>query len=52
MQDDIERFGALDENMESLLSHEGVDGRDNYGNLKQATIERQKESSKGISSFN
>lgn len=46
-QEDIERFGdvgSIDDNMESLLSHDG-DGRDLYGALKQSPSEYQKESS-------
>ncbi|XP_044491608.1 transcriptional corepressor LEUNIG_HOMOLOG-like isoform X3 [Mangifera indica] len=45
--EDIERFGdvgSIDDNMESLLSHDG-DGRDLYGALKQSPSEYQKESS-------
>lgn len=48
-QEDIDRFadvGSIDDNMESLLSHDGDDGRDFYGTLKHSP-ERQKESSKG-----
>lgn len=47
-QEDIERFGdvgSIDDNMESLLSHDGGDGRDLYGALKQSPTEYQKESS-------
>lgn len=47
--DDIERFDALDENMETLLSHDGGDSRDLYGSLKQRPAEHQKESTKGFS---
>ena len=47
MQEDIERFDPLDENMETLLSHDGGDGRDIYGTIKQSHTEHQKESSKG-----
>ncbi|GLT24969.1 hypothetical protein SLA2020_001280 [Shorea laevis] len=46
--DDMERFDALDENMETLLSHDGGDGRDLYGSSKQSPAEHQKESSKGF----
>ncbi|KAJ4728500.1 Transcriptional corepressor LEUNIG [Melia azedarach] len=48
--EDIDRFadvGSIDDNMESLLSHDGDDGRDFYGTLKHSP-ERQKESSKGF----
>lgn len=46
----MERFGdvsALDDNVESLLSHDGGDGGNLYGALKQSPTENQKESSKG-----
>ncbi|KAK7860048.1 transcriptional corepressor leunig-like protein [Quercus suber] len=49
--EDMERFGdvsALDDNVESLLSHDGGDGGNLYGALKQSTTENQKESSKGF----
>lgn len=48
----MERFGdvsALDDNVESFLSHDG-DGGTLYGTLKQSPTEHQKESSKGNSS--
>lgn len=46
----MERFGdvsALDDNVESLLSHDGGDGGNLYGALKQSPTENQKEASKG-----
>ena len=46
----MDRFGdvsALDDNVESLLSHDGGDGGNLYGALKQSPTENQKESSKG-----
>ena len=46
----MEQFGdvsALDDNVESLLSHDGGDGGNLYGALKQSPTENQKESSKG-----
>lgn len=49
--EDMERFGdvsALDDNVESLLSHDGGDGGNLYGALKQSPAENQKESSKGF----
>ncbi|XP_075649239.1 transcriptional corepressor LEUNIG_HOMOLOG-like [Castanea sativa] len=49
--EDMERFGdvsALDDNVESLLSHDGGDGGNLYGALKQSPTENQKESSKGF----
>ncbi|KAE8701393.1 Transcriptional corepressor LEUNIG [Hibiscus syriacus] len=45
--EDMDRFDSLDENMESLLSHES-DGRDIYGTSKQCPTEHQKESAKGF----
>jgi hypothetical protein len=45
----MDRFGdvsALDDNVESFLSHDG-DGGNLYGTLKQNPTENQKESSKG-----
>ncbi|XP_041005106.1 transcriptional corepressor LEUNIG_HOMOLOG-like isoform X1 [Juglans microcarpa x Juglans regia] len=48
--EDMERFGdvsALDDNVESFLSHDG-DGGNLYGTLKQSPTEHQKESSKGF----
>jgi|UniRef100_A0A2N9ITU7 WD40 repeat protein len=48
--DDMDRFGdvsALDDNVESFLSHDG-DGGNLYGTLKQNPTENQKESSKGF----
>uniref|UniRef100_A0A5B7AHE2 Putative transcriptional corepressor LEUNIG-like n=1 Tax=Davidia involucrata TaxID=16924 RepID=A0A5B7AHE2_DAVIN len=50
--DDIEHFGdvgSLDDNVESFLSHDGGDGRDLYGTLKQSLTEHKTESSKGFS---
>ncbi|CAK9168211.1 unnamed protein product [Ilex paraguariensis] len=50
--DDIEHFadvGSLDDNVESFLSHDGGDGRDLYGTLKQTLNEHKPESSKGFS---
>ncbi|KAK3013431.1 hypothetical protein RJ639_010243 [Escallonia herrerae] len=50
--DDIEHFGdvgSLDDNVESFLSHDGGDGRDLYGTLKQTLTEHKTESSKGFS---
>ncbi|XP_057508307.1 transcriptional corepressor LEUNIG_HOMOLOG-like isoform X2 [Actinidia eriantha] len=41
--------GLLDDNVESFLSHDGGDGRDLYGTLKQNLTERKTESSKGFS---
>ncbi|XVF81164.1 hypothetical protein PTKIN_Ptkin15bG0134900 [Pterospermum kingtungense] len=46
--EDIERFDALDENMETLLSNDGGDGRDIYGTIKQSPTEHQKQSAKGF----
>ncbi|XP_021300658.1 transcriptional corepressor LEUNIG_HOMOLOG-like [Herrania umbratica] len=48
MLEDIDRFDPLDENMETLLSHDGGDGRDIYGTVKQSPSEHQKESAKGF----
>ncbi|KAK8674387.1 hypothetical protein V6N13_112679 [Hibiscus sabdariffa] len=45
--EDMDRFDPLDENMESLLSHEN-DGRDIYGTSKQCPTEHQKGSAKGF----
>ncbi|KAH9728853.1 transcriptional corepressor LEUNIG-like [Citrus sinensis] len=48
--EDIDRFadvGSIDENMESLLSHDGGDGRELYGTLKHSP-EHQKQPSKGF----
>ena len=39
--------GSLDDNMDSFLSHDGGDGRDLYGTLKQGPTEHKTESSKG-----
>ncbi|PSS14082.1 Transcriptional corepressor like [Actinidia chinensis var. chinensis] len=50
--EDIDHFGdvgSLDDNVESFLSHDGGDGRDLYGTLKQNLTERKTESSKGFS---
>ncbi|KAK2984343.1 hypothetical protein RJ640_026967 [Escallonia rubra] len=50
--DDMEHFGdvgSLDDNVESFLSHDGGDGRDLYGTLKQTLTEHKTESSKGFS---
>ncbi|XP_022758640.1 transcriptional corepressor LEUNIG_HOMOLOG-like [Durio zibethinus] len=44
--EDMERFDALDENMETLLSHDGSEGRDIYGTIKQSPTDQQKESAK------
>ncbi|KAF5741260.1 transcriptional corepressor LEUNIG-like [Tripterygium wilfordii] len=48
--EEIERFGdvALDDNMDSILSHDAGDGRDLYGTLKQNAADHSKESSKGF----
>ncbi|XP_022771439.1 transcriptional corepressor LEUNIG_HOMOLOG-like isoform X2 [Durio zibethinus] len=46
--EDIERFDPLEENMETLLPHDGSDGRDIYGTIKQNPAEHQKESTKGL----
>ncbi|XVE78074.1 hypothetical protein DITRI_Ditri13aG0114900 [Diplodiscus trichospermus] len=46
--EDIEKFDPLDENMETLLSQDGSDGRDIYGNIKASPTENQKESAKGF----
>lgn len=46
----MERFGdvsALDDNVESFLSHDGGDGGNFYGTLKQSHTEHPKDSSKG-----
>ncbi|XP_020538987.1 transcriptional corepressor LEUNIG_HOMOLOG isoform X2 [Jatropha curcas] len=51
MLEDMDRFGdiaALDDNMEQFLPHDGGDGRDLYGTLKQSSTEHQKESTKGF----
>ncbi|KAB2022702.1 hypothetical protein ES319_D07G229400v1 [Gossypium barbadense] len=45
--EDMDRFDPLDENMESLLSHES-DSRDIYGTIKQYPPEHPKESAKGF----
>ncbi|KAH9784892.1 transcriptional corepressor LEUNIG-like [Citrus sinensis] len=48
--EDIDRFadvGSIDENMESLLSHDGGDGRELYGTLKHSP-EHQKQPTKGF----
>ncbi|KAH1054642.1 hypothetical protein GYH30_023433 [Glycine max] len=48
--DDMDRFGdvdALDDNVESFLSNDGVDGGNLYGTVKQSPAEQLKESSKG-----
>ncbi|KAB1213272.1 Transcriptional corepressor LEUNIG [Morella rubra] len=48
--EDMEQFGdvnALDDNVESFLSHDGGDGGNLYGTVKQSPAEHQKESSKG-----
>ncbi|KAB2003713.1 hypothetical protein ES319_D11G150000v1 [Gossypium barbadense] len=46
--EDIERFDPLDENTETLLSHDGSDVRGIYGTVKQSPNEHQKESVKGF----
>lgn len=49
--EDMERFGdvsALDDNVESFLSHDGGDGGNFYGTLKQSHTEHPKDSSKGF----
>lgn len=46
----MDRFGdvdALDDNVESFLSNDGVDGGNLYGTVKQSPAEQLKESSKG-----
>ncbi|KAA3474870.1 transcriptional corepressor LEUNIG_HOMOLOG-like isoform X3 [Gossypium australe] len=48
MIEDIERFDPLDENSETLLSHDGSDVRGIYGTVKQSPNEHQKESVKGF----
>uniref|UniRef100_A0A803MLJ2 LisH domain-containing protein n=1 Tax=Chenopodium quinoa TaxID=63459 RepID=A0A803MLJ2_CHEQI len=48
--DDIEQFGdvgSLDDNVESFLSHDGGDGKDLYGSIKQSPAEPKPEPSKG-----
>ncbi|PPD72101.1 hypothetical protein GOBAR_DD31008 [Gossypium barbadense] len=45
--EDMDRFDPLDENMESLLSHES-DSRDIYGTIKQCPPEHPKASAKGF----
>ena len=47
VQEDIERFDPLDENMETLLSNDGGDGKGSYGTIKQSPAEHQKASTKG-----
>ncbi|XP_021763452.1 transcriptional corepressor LEUNIG_HOMOLOG-like isoform X1 [Chenopodium quinoa] len=50
--DDIEQFGdvgSLDDNVESFLSHDGGDGKDLYGSIKQSPAEPKPEPSKGFS---
>ncbi|PSR94917.1 Transcriptional corepressor like [Actinidia chinensis var. chinensis] len=50
--EDMDHFGdvgSLDDNVESFLSHDGGDGRDLYGTLKQNLTEHKTESSKGFS---
>ncbi|KAI3408438.1 uncharacterized protein J3R85_020275 [Psidium guajava] len=50
--DDIDHFGdvgSLDDNVESFLSHDAVDGRDTFGKLKQNAAEHAADSSKGFS---
>ncbi|GAB2282024.1 hypothetical protein Dimus_016584, partial [Dionaea muscipula] len=44
--DDIENFG--DDNVESFLAHDGGEGRDLYGTLKQSPVEQKAEPSKGF----
>ncbi|KAH1081521.1 hypothetical protein J1N35_021282 [Gossypium stocksii] len=46
--EDIERFDPLDDNTETLLSHDGSDVRGIYGTVKQIPNEHQKESVKGF----
>ncbi|KAB2057098.1 hypothetical protein ES319_A11G147600v1 [Gossypium barbadense] len=46
--EDIERFDPLDENTETLLSHDGSDVRGICGTVKQSPNEHQKESVKGF----
>ena len=48
--EDVDHFGdvgSLDDNVESCLSHDGGDGRDLDGTLKQNLTEHKTESSKG-----
>lgn len=50
VQEDMEHFGdvsVLDDNVESFLCHDGGDGRDLYGTLKQNPVEHKTEPSKG-----
>ncbi|XP_057483729.1 transcriptional corepressor LEUNIG_HOMOLOG-like [Actinidia eriantha] len=50
--EDIEHFGdvgSLDDNMDSFLTHDGGDGRDPYGTLKQGPTDHKTEASKGFS---
>lgn len=45
--EDMEHFGSvLDDNVESFLCHDGGDGRDLYGTLKQTPVEHKTEPSK------
>ncbi|XP_048131686.1 transcriptional corepressor LEUNIG_HOMOLOG-like isoform X2 [Rhodamnia argentea] len=49
--EDVDRFGdvgSLDDNVESLLSHESGDGSNIYGTVKQSPPEHQKKSSKSF----
>ncbi|GAB4841330.1 hypothetical protein Ancab_022056 [Ancistrocladus abbreviatus] len=49
--EDIDHFadvGSLDDHVESFLSHDGGDGRDLYGTLKQSPAEPKTEPSKGF----
>ncbi|KAF8392028.1 hypothetical protein HHK36_022368 [Tetracentron sinense] len=49
--EDMEHFGdvgSLDDNVESFLSHDDVDGRDLFGTLKRSSTEHNTESSKGF----
>lgn len=51
MQEDMDCFGdiaSLDDNVEQFLPHDGGDGSNLYGTLKQSSTEHQKESTKGI----
>ncbi|KAJ9176567.1 hypothetical protein P3X46_011869 [Hevea brasiliensis] len=51
MLEDMDRFGdiaSLDDNAEQFLPHDGVDGSNLYGTLKQSSTEHQKASTKGF----
>ncbi|KAG8640325.1 transcriptional corepressor LEUNIG_HOMOLOG isoform X2 [Manihot esculenta] len=51
MLEDMDCFGdiaSLDDNVEQFLPHDGGDGSNLYGTLKQSSTEHQKESTKGF----